>query len=948
MKSIVKRLCGNSYRLTAAVLLFAMLVVSFCGCGDSGTDDKHGNNSGDDSAVRLTSGDTKKYTVSLNTAGGMALSGVDVYIYTDDTLSDLKEAGKTDEDGLVSFELEENDGYTIVLPGALSGYSVEDKYSFSGGTAVITLSSSIITSGDITSTTLAAGDIMYDASVTDINGETVKFSEVLAEKKMILLNFWYTGCTWCWKEFPLMASVYDQYSDDIEIFALDPLDTDTVETIRAELLDHDLDLPFRVARVPYAWANTFGISAYPVSVIIDRYGLISLVEVGAITSKGAWINVFDYFTSDDYEQKIIADANDLVIKTLPTHTMEDASVVAEALGCGEYNVNLYASEDEYAWPFLTGEKDGGSCIYASNSNIDSSFAILRADVELKAGEAIGLDYFSSTESGSDILHVIVNDEDVYRISGSSLDWKSVYPCVADEDGTYSIVISYIKDSDTDDGDDTVYLRNFRILSADDIDVPTYLPREAAVSEDGENFEYVDIFLNESDGYYHVGSVDGPLLLANLTAGTTKLNEANSPYMLAYERGELVVDGVDYYDRLVENAGYASNATITGYCTVTEDLAECLKALAKVEGFYPDDPDEWLKTCKYYAAYGTDGEQFEDPIKGLTSFSAYTATLGKNVPTNVFTYDRMIYPRGLRAEFVPQTSGVYRITSVSTSLEGVEGWMFDENGEEILVYEPDERMFDSDEVSMLYYMEAGKSYYITIAFWDMYEEGDIYYDIEYEGATLEVFRLASQPYFTYQDDELSGSLNYTIAGGIDVVLGSDNIWYEDIGTDEDGNQRYGSKLYVDFTGSNGLFSNPIMSYDNVTGMIDMGGFDFRKTEQDEYIYTFFKARDFDVDATIAYFKETWGDSYDKYYESYQVEDVLAGRYHGTGEDYTEAMRAYISQVDNSSHVERNGCVLATKELTDILQMLMDKYTFENVDHSWTKLCYYYDYLGPENR
>ena len=40
-------------------------------------------------------------------------------------------------------------------------------------------------------------------------------------------------------------------------------------------------------------------------------------------------------------------------------------------------------------------------------------------------------------------------------------------------------------------------------------------------------------------------------------------------------------------------------------------------------------------------------------------------------------------------------------------------------------------------------------------------------------------------------------------------------------------------------------------------------------------------------------------------------------------------------------------MLTKELAEILQMVMDKYTFENVDHAWIKLCYYYDYLGPAN-
>ena len=33
-----------------------------------------------------------------------------------------------------------------------------------------------------------------------------------------------------------------------------------------------------------------------------------------------------------------------------------------------------------------------------------------------------------------------------------------------------------------------------------------------------------------------------------------------------------------------------------------------------------------------------------------------------------------------------------------------------------------------------------------------------------------------------------------------------------------------------------------------------------------------------------------------------------------------------------------------ERVDILQKLMDKYTFAGVDQSWLKLCYYYDYLG----
>ncbi|MBQ5837194.1 MAG: hypothetical protein IIW39_00840 [Clostridia bacterium] len=33
------------------------------------------------------------------------------------------------------------------------------------------------------------------------------------------------------------------------------------------------------------------------------------------------------------------------------------------------------------------------------------------------------------------------------------------------------------------------------------------------------------------------------------------------------------------------------------------------------------------------------------------------------------------------------------------------------------------------------------------------------------------------------------------------------------------------------------------------------------------------------------------------------------------------------------------------LAELLGKLMDKYTFEGVEYSWLKVCYYYDYLGP---
>ena len=63
----------------------------------------------------------------------------------------------------------------------------------------------------------------------------------------------------------------------------------------------------------------------------------------------------------------------------------------------------------------------------------------------------------------------------------------------------------------------------RVVDAADVDTATYLPRLAANTKDGFDYSYVDIVLNEQDGYYHVGTVDGPLLMADLM-NYTQFNE----------------------------------------------------------------------------------------------------------------------------------------------------------------------------------------------------------------------------------------------------------------------------------------------------------------------------------------------------------------------------------------------------------------------------------------
>ena len=937
--------------ILALAMAFSMMAV-LSGCKD---EDATQESTAADSGAEGTS-----YLVSVRSASGMLLSGVDVYVYADNTLNDLKYYGETDANGQVTLSMAQSDSYAVVLSGLGKGYNVEEYYTFNGTTAVITLTSSVVPGESLAGAKLNLGDIMYDFSVTTPAGETVTLSEVLEEKEVVVLNFWYNGCSACEYEFPYMQEAYEMYQDKVGIIAVDPLfDSSSTRDYQASR-----ELTFTMASVSGNWTTAFNVNggdvdAYPTTVIIDRYGMICMIEEGALVNLRYWTSIFDHFTGDDYQQELVSTADDLLTQIVPTYEMPASEEIAALLNSGDIQVSYRADEDVYSWPFILGEKNGEACVYASNGGIDDSYAILYADVELKAGQAVAVDYLVSSELSADIMYVIVDGEDIYAISGESETeaWETCYPWVATEDGTYEIALCYLKDESDAAGDDTVYIKGIRIVEESEISMATYLPRNAYATEDGFEYTYPEIVFNAEDGYYHVRNENGPLLLANMMM-YSEFNEEMSIFDIAYA-GNITVNGHDYYEEIVDYCSFASNSNLYGYCTVNQELYDLLTLVDEIMGFDDADTTEWLRACKYYDAYGTD-VQMEDPIKGLAPFCAYEAKLGTNIPTNYFYYNRSIIPRGLVAEFVPNRTGVYRITSRNESTQGVDGWIFNENREQLYVYEQSERMFnDSDEVSMLYYMEAGKSYFIDIAYWDLYEVGYIYYDIEYVGSTYNLFRTCSPGYFTYDTNATGEAMYYLINGGIDVVLGEDGKYYEDRGLDENGKQIYGSLIYCDFTGITSLFSNPIASVDYngnvvadptsaanvVLGMIDMGGFDFSKSEDDLYILAFLKQHDGDVEATDAYLRELWGEDYDTYAEIYNLEDVYEGIYHGVGEDLSEEMRGYYSQVITASG-EKQGCVPVTERLAEILQMLMDKYTFQNVEDSWIKLCYYYEYLGPE--
>lgn len=269
--------------------LLCLLIFSFAGCA-----------SGD--------GKTKEYTVCLKTEGGMPLEEIEIRVYTDSKLSDLVWASDTDEEGKILFCAPKSKNYIAVLDNLPNGYEFKKSYSLKNEYTEITPKTVLQKAENIAELDCDLGDVIPDFSITDFNGKTYQISKLLKEKKAVVLNFWYLNCQPCKMEFPFLEQAYNEYKDDIEILAINPLDGSD-STISEFANENNLSFPMAVGE--QSFENCFKINAYPTTVIIDRYGNIGMIHKGSITDKETFTKIFGYFVSDDYVQTTVRNISDI-------------------------------------------------------------------------------------------------------------------------------------------------------------------------------------------------------------------------------------------------------------------------------------------------------------------------------------------------------------------------------------------------------------------------------------------------------------------------------------------------------------------------------------------------------------------------------------------------------------------------------------------------------------
>ena len=290
---------------------------------------------GEDTPAAEPSGNMT-YTVEIKNANEQPLADIGVYIYEDETLAELVWYDTTDENGQMSFTNLVSDAYVAVLADVPAGYGVEDMYPITGEVTEIILYAGVIDESTMENTTLFLGDMMMDFTIVDTDGVEHTLSEILKEKKAVVLNFWFIECQPCNLEFPFLQEAYELYKKDVEVLALNPVNTDEAAIAAFK---EQLGLTFPVAMVDEAWADLMRVTAYPTTIVIDRFGNISLSHMGMIEDTDTFTQIFDYFTAEDYESNAVGSIDEIVTK-------EEGSAENPAMQGGDTNFKVTVGAGE--------------------------------------------------------------------------------------------------------------------------------------------------------------------------------------------------------------------------------------------------------------------------------------------------------------------------------------------------------------------------------------------------------------------------------------------------------------------------------------------------------------------------------------------------------------------------------------------------------------------------
>lgn len=826
---------------------------------------------------------SEKYVINVLSEGGMKLDGVRVTAKKNgETIKRaISSNGRIDlAVSLGEYDLEVDES---TLP---AGYYLNGKTYKTNATArdevTIEIPSRPLAANE--TCTYSVGNIMKDFSITDYNGTTHRLSELLKTKKAVILNFWFVNCTWCRREFPALQRAYSRRTD-IEILGLNVSDSNE----DGKAYQDDNKLTFPMGSDTPGLNTLFGIEGCPTTVVIDRYGLIAMYHESAETDDTFWDNLFATYASDSYRQNIIAAGDDdpnhnqtSPDQIKPNVTMPSSATLEAAANGDGFKGTYHGDDNEYVWPWLAGKEENGSTyIYSSNKGYGNTYSIVYLDVEMKKGQVLTFDYYIDSEVDHDVMYVQV-DEIMMNGEGWSdtgKQWKTCNLYVADRDKKVEVAFTFRKDAADPEGfnkEDCAKIRDIHLSDKSVITEPTDILRTCAdgeITADNKYSYYVDP-VRDSNGYWHVGSANGPYIYMTVnnitqwsdlhTGNNFELDgqsHANSLYMRTYyyyssgsgNSFRVNIGGKDFTDT-VQTYWSLQAVMPKPYYLIpvndeVKDWAESFITEFEKEKNREAHEDEWLEFCFYYEHVGSENydhgeddvcESTRNRLHGYSIADSYEAfakgdpALNADVKPEMYNEKtgrfiaKMDYPLATNNcvyfKFTAKTAGVYQIRSYTSgcSSSGVapDLTVYSENGRRIssagtprdhdICKEPSKY----EGFNHYIYLDEGETVYLAPET-DGGTTGYYEFDIENKGESYDVMYIASTGDGMWIGSMDGSSMTYA---AVSAKLDPDtNRWYR---ADRQGNIIYSQPIYIDMVFESRLYSDiPNSTFKSIEWLMD---------------------------------------------------------------------------------------------------------------------------------
>ena len=254
--------------------------------------------------------------------------------------------------------------------------------------------------------TAELGKPFQDFTVTTIDGEEFTLSKALETHEAVYVNLFATWCPPCEMEFPFLQEAYEEYSDRVAVIVISIEDNDSVEKLAEYRESHSLTMPIAPAGDDWIARYTEAY-AIPVSMMIDRFGNLTLRHEGAVTDADAFRRMFETFLGESYtETKTYQE----IPKATLTMEFPSDEALSAALNAEGSAIAFTSDPLHQDYPFLPAEQDGQTGVSPFNTDQRGVDFSCRAEITAQAGDALTFEVSCDLILGSNSLFVEVDGE----------------------------------------------------------------------------------------------------------------------------------------------------------------------------------------------------------------------------------------------------------------------------------------------------------------------------------------------------------------------------------------------------------------------------------------------------------------------------------------------------------------------------------------------------------